>query len=78
MADAGTLSALPTAASDLRARPRVGVFWNTAYGATTYAPSEPIDAPQKNVAVTVVMSYANEPQAGQALDAAAILKQVDS
>ena len=56
----------------------VNVFGNTAYGTTTYTPGVPIFRPQKNVAVTVVMYHANEPQAGQALDAAAILKQVNS
>ncbi len=56
----------------------VSVFGNTAYGTTTYTPGVPIFSPQKNVAVTVVMYHANEPQAGQALDATAILKQVNS
>ena len=51
---------------------------NMAYGTTTYTPGVPIMAPRKNVGVTVVMYHADEPQAAQALDAAAILKQYNS
>jgi hypothetical protein len=56
----------------------VNVIGNTAYGTTTYTGGGAIMAPQKNVSVTVVMFHANEPQAAQAVDAAAYLKQLNS
>ena len=56
----------------------VNVVGNTAYGTTTYTGGNAVMAPQKNVSVTVVMFHANEPQAAQAVDAAAYLKQLNS
>lgn len=60
------------------ANTHVNVVGNTAYGTTTYSGGGAIMAPQKNVSVTVVMFHANEPQAAQAVDAAAYLKQLNS
>ena len=60
------------------ANTNVNVIGNTAYGTTTYTGGGAIMAPQKNVSVTVVMFHANEPQAAQAVDAAAYLKQLNS
>ena len=60
------------------ANTNVNVIGTTAYGTTTYSGGGAIMAPQKNVSVTVVMFHANEPQAAQAVDAAAYLKQLNS
>ena len=60
------------------ANTHVNVFGNTAYGTTTYTGGDAVMAPQKNVSVTVVMFHANEPQAAQAVDAAAYLKQLNT
>jgi hypothetical protein len=60
------------------ANTNVNVIGNAAYGTTTYSGGGAIMAPQKNVSVTVVMFHANEPQAAQAVDAAAYLKQLNS
>ena len=60
------------------ANTNVNMVGNTAYGTTTYTGGGAIMAPQKNVSVTVVMFHANEPQAAQAVDAAAYLKQLNA
>ena len=60
------------------ANTNVNVIGNTAYGTTTYTGGEAIMAPQRNVSVTVLMFHADEPQAAQAVDAAAYLKQLNS
>ncbi len=60
------------------ANTNVNVVGNTAYETTTYTGGGAIMAPQRNVSVTVVMFHANEPQAAQAVDAAAYLKQLNS
>lgn len=56
----------------------VSMVGNTAYGSTTYTGGGAIMAPRRNVSVTVVMFHASEPQAAQAVDAAAHLKRLNA
>ncbi len=60
------------------ANTNVNVVGNTAFGHTTYTGGEAVMAPQRNVSVTVIMSHASEPQAAQAVDAAAYLKRLNA